>query len=125
VSLYGELRDAGNGAAYGGSAFGTYSATVRVRNGSSYRVSMRMEGAALAGSVSSSGWASYDLGNSAYWGGITSVRVGGAEVSSYVLSSESGTDYRNSMAPIPEPGALAMMLAGLGVLVGLQRRRRR
>ena len=28
-------------------------------------------------------------------------------------------------APVPEPGALAMMLAGLGVLAGLQRRCRR
>lgn len=68
-------------------------------------------------------WATYDLGNSVYWGGISSVKLlGGQEVNNYALSSESGIDYRNSMAPIPEPGALAMMLAGLGVLVGLQRR---
>ncbi len=58
-------------------------------------------------------WATFDLGHSLYWGGITRVRAGGAEVVSYVLRSVTGTDYRSSMAPVPEPASALLLLAEL------------
>lgn len=66
-------------------------------------------------------WASFDQGHSLYWGGITQVSVAGVALTDYALASASGTDYRFSMAPVPEPGGVALMLAGLGVLDGLHR----
>jgi PEP-CTERM motif len=112
---------------YAGSPFGTFTATVPFGFGATLPLYVQLEASAQAGYNGSQGLpnASFDLGQSLYWGGIIGITVNGAPVSGFNVSSASGTDYRNSMAPVPEPGALGLMLAGLGVLVGLQRRRRR
>jgi hypothetical protein len=112
---------------YAGSPFGTFTATVPFGFGATLPLYVQLEASAQAGYDGSPGLpnASFDLGQSLYWGGIISITVNGAPVSGFDVSATSGTDYRNSLAPIPEPGALAMMLAGLGVLAGLQQRRRR
>lgn len=109
---------------YAGSPFGTFTATVPFGFGATLPLYVQLEASAQAAFNGSQGLpnASFDLGQSLYWGGIIGITVNGAPVSGFNVSSTSGTDYRNSMAPIPEPGALAMMLAGLGVLVGLHQR---
>lgn len=56
--------------------------------------------------------AGYDLARSAYWGGITSVTVGGNAVD-FGVTSASGVDYRHSMVPVPEPGSAALLVLGL------------
>lgn len=61
----------------------------------------------------------FDAGHSGYWAGIVSASVGGQNVTDYVLSSQSGTDYTTSFvpaAPVPEPASLPMLLLGLAML---------
>lgn len=64
----------------------------------------------------------YDLSRSAYWAGITGVTVGGEAVD-YSVSSASGTDYRNSLVPIPEPGSASLVGLGLFALFALRQLR--
>jgi hypothetical protein len=68
-----------------------------------------------------------DASHSAYWGGIQSVMVDGAETS-YNVQSGSGTDYRQSFIPeragqVPLPGTLSLSLIGL-LALSLPRARR-
>ena len=68
-----------------------------------------------------------DFSHTLSWGGISSVTdYGGAPVSNYTLSSQSGFDYRlaYSAAPVPEPQTYGLLLAGLAVIGQLARRRR-
>jgi hypothetical protein len=73
------------------------------------------------------------FGNSAYWGGITSVRDSngalltlnpGGGPGTYSLTNSSGFDWHQSLIPVPEPGSWALMLSGAGILLVLARRRR-
>jgi hypothetical protein len=128
INVGGTQNSLVNGGQYVGAPFGTFIGTARFAFGSTIQLFVQLEGIAQAAynnTIPGLPNASFDMGQSLYWGGINGITVNGAPVSVFNVSSTSGTDYRNSMAPIPEPGALAMMLAGLGVLVGLQRRRRR
>jgi hypothetical protein len=128
INVGGTQNSVVNGGQYVGAPFGTFSATVPFAFGSTMQLYVQLEGSAQAAfnnTIPGLPNAAFDMGQSLYWGGINAITVNGAPVSGFDVSSTSGTDYRNSMAPIPEPGALAMMLAGLGVLVGLRRRCRR
>jgi hypothetical protein len=128
INAGGTQNSAVNGGQYVGAPFGTFIGTTQFAFGSTTQLFVQFEGSAQAAynnTIPGLPNASFDLGQSLYWGGITGITVNGAPVSGFNVSSTSGTDYMNSMAPIPEPGALAMMLAGLGVLAGLQRRRGR
>ncbi|MDR7271051.1 hypothetical protein J2X20_003709 [Pelomonas saccharophila] len=60
--------------------------------------------------------ASAAFGHTLYWGGISSLTVDGVELNGYALTSASGADYRFSTAPVPEPSAFALLLAGLGAI---------
>jgi hypothetical protein len=67
-----------------------------------------------------------DAAHSLYWNGISSVTdSNGRVISSYTLTSDSGTDWaRNfgaAVSPVPESSTTLLMLAGLGTL-GLRRR---
>jgi hypothetical protein len=64
---------------------------------------------------------SSDAGHSGYWGGLLGVTDGFGRAVTYSLSSESGTNYAVSFAPVPEPSALAMLVGGL-LAVGARRR---
>lgn len=127
INVGGTQNSVVNGGQYVGAPFGAFVGTVPFAFGSTMQLYVQLEGiaqAAFNNTIPGLPNASFDMGQSLYWGGINGVTVNGAPVSGFNVSSTSGTAYRNSLAPIPEPGALAMMLAGLGVLAGLQRRRR-
>lgn len=75
-----------------------------------------------------SGQASADLGNSVYWGGISSVTMADGSALSYTITSDSGTDYARSYvpaSPVPEPSRVLMMALGLAGCVLAGRRRGR
>jgi hypothetical protein len=96
--------------------------------GSAFMVNMNI---AIDGSTytnQNGGTSSYvgDASHSGYWGGISSLTADGKTVTAYTLSSQSGTDYSQSFAPsadVPEPGALALIAAGLAGMVGVRRKR--
>lgn len=122
-----ELRNSGVGGApvMTGSPFGIFETTVRLAVGFEAPLYVELEGTALAAYTGSfvRNSASFDLSQSLYWGGITQVSAAGQNLTDYSVASTSGTDYRFSLAPVPEPGGVALMLAGLAALGGLQRAR--
>jgi hypothetical protein len=70
------------------------------------------------------------FGSSGYWGGLSGVHLAdGTLLSGYSVSSASGFDWTSAYgappvtAPIPEPETYAMLLAGLGLLGFVARRR--
>jgi hypothetical protein len=70
-----------------------------------------------------------NFGSSGYWGGLSGVHLAdGTLLSGYSVSSASGFDWTSAYgapvaAPIPEPETYAMLLAGLGLLGFVARRR--
>ncbi|MRW90541.1 PEP-CTERM sorting domain-containing protein [Duganella sp. FT80W] len=60
-----------------------------------------------------------DSFHSSYWAGISDVSTDGLAVSSFTISAASGTDYSRSFVPlpVPEPGSLYLMLAGMAFTV--------
>lgn len=61
--------------------------------------------------------AKVDYGTGVYWGGISSVTVEGVPLSpgSYSITSDSGVNYAQTFAPVPEPEHYAA-LAGAGLI---------
>jgi hypothetical protein len=96
-------------------------ATIDFIFGQSFFIDAQLNASASSGSAQADGstnLARINADNSAYWGGISSVTYNGVAVD-YSLSSLSGTDWRQSMAPnspasVPEPNGVA--LVGLGIL---------
>lgn len=73
----------------------------------------------------SSGSASYDLGNSIYWGGISQVTTLDGKPLDVTISSSSGTDYFKSYIPaVPEPASVSLVMAGMAALLITRRRGR-
>lgn len=107
--------------------FGLYSVQVPIQLGEMFDIRMEIGGRAYAlafgaGASSSSG---YNLGQSAYWGGITSVTVNGQEIP-FSLISQSGHDWMQSSIPsaIPVPAAAWLFGSGLLGLIGISRRKK-
>ena len=72
-----------------------------------------------SGAAGSSNDALCNAGNSAHWAGISGVFDNqGNPITSWTLSSQSGTDYTRSFVPfasgVPEPSTWFMMLLGFG-----------
>jgi hypothetical protein len=115
--------------------FGMRYFSVPIQFGTSIPLTMRATGLASA-LVSyifldtfASAKASYDLGNSVYWGGIQSITVDGFDVP-WAVTSTSGTDYSKSLEPsvvsaVAEPATNALVLLGLVAVVLSGHRRNR
>lgn len=81
---------------------------------------------AHSGTAGTGTWAqaAVDYGHTLRWGGISGVYDStGALVSSYTATSASGFNYL-SAAPVPEPQTYALLLAGLGLMTAIVRRRK-
>lgn len=66
-----------------------------------------------------------DFGHTVFWDGFIGLTdAAGNSVSGYSVSSLSGFDYGNSAAPVPEPSVGLLLLAGLGLVGAIARRRR-
>ena len=107
-----------------GDAFSLHRYEVPIVFGSPVSLSASLEGHASAHvqvfGADSSFEAGYDLARSAYWGGIASVTVDGEAVA-FGVSAASGTDYRSSLIPVPEPASAALLLLGLAALAAARR----
>jgi hypothetical protein len=64
------------------------------------------------------------FGNTMYWSGIERMTLNGSDFTGdYTVTSASGANYRFATSPVPEAATLWMLLPGLAMLVGLQRRK--
>ncbi len=110
-----------------GTFFGTFTIEAPIQLGWQFDMRMEMEGYAAAGSkgLGANASATFDLGHSAYWGGITSITVNGEDIP-FTLTSQSGHDWTQSSIPtaVPIPAAVWLFGSGLLGLIGVARRKR-
>lgn len=75
-------------------------------------VSLSTDASAVANGGSASAYAYF--GHTAWWGGIVDVRDAQGEVVAYTaVASETGIDWSESMAPVPEPRQTLMLVVGV------------
>ncbi|MEO8442126.1 MAG: FxDxF family PEP-CTERM protein [Betaproteobacteria bacterium] len=80
---------------------------------------------ASQGAVEAINTATVDFSNTITWNGISAVTLNGQAVD-YDLTSASGVDWRTAtVTAVPEPETYVMLLAGLGLLGFVARRRQR
>ena len=93
----------------------SFSGTVEARAGASSTI------AGVAATLDAFG--SMDLGNTIAWGGITDLRdANGVAVTAFdAISGDTGFNYAQAYVAVPEPGAFAMVVAGVLVLVARRR----
>lgn len=102
---------------YVGDPLGTLHGMATVNTGQMLPVYVELEGSAQTaynGSGGALATASFELGHTLRWGGMT-VSLNGVPQSEVILTSASGFNYLQA-APVPEPGTVALMLLGIGVL---------
>jgi hypothetical protein len=114
--------------------FRLYTFDIPILLGTDFSLSVRLDGYASVSAIldqSNPGFAfaSYDLGHSLYWAGISALRdANGNLITDYSLTSGSGVDYRNSLVPVssvPELPAFWLLLSGLVGLSLLKRKSQR
>lgn len=103
---------------FSGDAIGNYTGQAVFIFGNPTPLTVTLSGGAVGSQ------ASYDLGHSAYWGGVESITVGTLAVTSFSMMGVSGTRYETSLAPVPEASAMWLALIGLPVVHVVSRRRR-
>jgi len=106
--------------------FGGFSISAPILLGETFDIRMELSGraAAIAYGQYTRAWSDFDLGQSAYWGGIADVTVDGASVP-FTLTSQSGHDWTQSSIPsaVPLPAAVWLFGSALLGLIGVGRRR--
>jgi hypothetical protein len=73
-------------------------------------------------------YAHSDLGHTATWGGVTSVKTAAGElITEFTVVNADGVDFKNAfqVAPVPLPAALPLLLSALGVFGFFGSRRKR
>jgi hypothetical protein len=104
--------------------FRLYTFDIPILLGTDFSLSATLIGSAQANAIydysteySGFGFASYDLGHSLYWAGISALRdANGNLITDYSLTSGSRVDYRNSLVPVssvPAPPAFWLLLSGI------------
>lgn len=120
----------------GSGVFGVQAFSVVVTFGEIITLDMiaRADFSGKSGYVSGNGYGffngSTDLSNTFYWGGISSLLVGGQQVSNFTAVSSStnfnyANSYRPAVAAVPEPATWAMLIFGFGLVGALMRRQTR
>lgn len=129
TSQYG---DSTNGVWTVGNGFGYRTYTANIILGQGVATGMDIFSSASVGAGGFGGSfvdAAADLGHTVTWRGITSLTVGGVEVTDFTaLSATSGFDFRRGIVDkvtgVPEPQSWAMLIVGFGMAGGMMRRRR-
>jgi hypothetical protein len=103
---------------YVGNPSGTYTETVSFVYGVAENMGVNLT-ASASDSTPFGGSASDDLSHSVYWGGISNVTATGVPVSSFTVTSNSGTDWSQSFVPaqgpsVPEPGTGVLFFSAIG-----------
>jgi len=112
------LTDTITTAGYVGNPSGSYTETVSFVYGIPENMGLNLS-ASASDSTPFGGTAVDDLSHSVYWGGISNVTANGVPVSSFTVTSSSGTDWSQSFVPAqgpsaPEPGTGVLFFSGVG-----------
>jgi hypothetical protein len=129
---FSQYGDAVNGVWTVGNGFGyrTYTANIILGQATTTRMDMTASIFANAGGFGGSFVeVATDLGHTVTWRGITSLTVGGVEVTDFTAFSDtSGFDFRRGIVDpvngVPEPASWAMLIVGFGLTGATMRRRR-
>jgi hypothetical protein len=110
---------------------GNFSVDFKYLPGVPISISMQLEAFGEVNSIlgrpgGGSAQARADAARSLYWGGIQAFAADGSEITDFTVTSDSGTDWRQSFIPsaVPEPSAPVLFMIGLAA-VGARALRRK
>jgi hypothetical protein len=111
-----------------GSPYGTYFATGHFQSGLPAPLQITFDGASQARLLAPGVPGSASDDSQLFWGGISGVVAGGVPITTFTVTSDSGTNWAQSFIPAstaPEPAASATLGAGLILIVLAGRRKLR